>query len=124
MLKYAHNIVIPLNLQLLAEYSDISPEILKLGMFLADLMNGIIYQISNLVTTEARTFGLLATLLPGFLFLLGATIYLIVAPFTIWSDFKNGEIAKLVSIGISSIFGLAMYLIADNFYIIEEIRQD
>lgn len=111
-------------LQLLAEYSDISPEILKLGMLLADLTNGIIYQISNLVITEARILGLVATLLPGILFLFGATVYLIVAPLTIWSDYKSTEKAKLLSTGfmISSVFGLTMYLFADNYYIFEEIR--
>ena len=111
-------------MQLLAQYSDISPEILKLMMLLADLLNGIIYQISNLVATEARIFGLLATLLPPILFLLGATSYLFAAPLTIWKDFELKEKVKLLFIGGSSLFGLTMYFFADNFYIFEEIRLD
>lgn len=87
-------------------------------------MNGIIYQISNLQITKARTLGLVATLCPGILFLLGATAYLFTAPFTIWSDFKCGERVKLLFIGCSTLIGLTMYFIADNYYVIEEIRQD
>ena len=95
-------------------------------MLLADLMNGIIYQISNLVITEARILGLLATLLPGVLFLLGAAAYLIAAMFsdTLWSNYDSTEKAKLLFIGFSSLFGLTMYFFADNYYIFEEIRQD
>ena len=118
---HSHNY---LYMQLLAQYSDISPEILKLIMLLADLLNGIIYQTSNLVTTEVRALGLLATLFPPVFFLLSAISYLFVAPLTIWSKFEVEEKVKLLFIAGSSLFGLTMYFFADNFYIFEEIRQD
>ena len=93
-------------------------------MLLADLMNGIIYQISNLVATQATALGLLATLLPLVLFFIGAILYLILAPFFFWSNYDWKEITKLESMGISSVFGLFMYIFADNFITFAEIRQN
>ena len=91
-------------------------------MLLADLFNGFLYQISNLVGSGTRVFGLVATLIPGVAFIVGACIYTAVAPFTLWDGVELGERIALLATSVSTIVGLTLYLIADNFYLVEEIR--
>ena len=110
-------------LQLIADSNDIYPEPLKLIMLLADLLNGLIYEIGNLVQTNARTVGRVAFILPGIFYAVCGMIYFIRYLVIIEDKPKKLKFIKAL-MGISSLTGLTLYLIGDNYYLIEQIRTD
>ena len=110
-------------LQLIADSNDIYPEPLKLIMLLADLLNGLIYEIGNIVQTNARTVGRAAFILPGIFYAVCGLIYFIRYLVIIEDKPKKLKFIKAL-MGISSLAGLTLYLIGDNYYLIEQIRTD
>ena len=114
-----HDIV----LQLTTEPGYIYPEALKLIMLLADLMNGFIYEIGNLAQTDARTVGHVAFILPGIFYLVFGLLYICICPCIVCEERMTGCIVKY-AISISSLIGLTLYLIGDNYYLVEQINED
>ena len=91
-------------------------------------MNGIVYEIGNIVQTNARGFGQWAFLIPCVFFVLFAGIYLIFSCLKLIRKSKPSEEPSVQAvqfiITIFSILGLTLYLIADNYYIIEQIKHN
>lgn len=108
----------------MTEYSDISPELLKVAILLADLISGIIYQSGIIAMNEAKNYAFTAILLPGGLFILFVILYLITARLLLWEECENLEKVKLFILGIISSAGLTVHFFADNYYIVEQIHQD
>lgn len=101
-------------------------ESIKVIALICDLMNGIIYEIGNLALTNARINGILAFVIPEVVFI----VFIVLTATLITKAFVklncNGpcEIIICTIIILSSSIGLILYLIFDNYYIIEQIQQD
>lgn len=109
-------------MQLTTGSSDIYPEVLKLIMLLADLLNGFIYEIGNMAQTNARTVGRVAFILPGILYALCGLSYFI--GYLVVKEEELKIKAVKILMGMSSLVGLTLYLIGDNYYLIEQIHTD
>ena len=110
-------------MQVYTETGYIYPEALKLLMLLTDLLNGFIYEIGNLAQHNPRTVGQVAFILPGMIYALLGLPYVILYP----TFFSRGSVIvnflKCV-MGVSSMIGLCLYLVGDNYYLIEQIDRD
>ena len=129
MIMHAQYHMIP---QITPDNDNIYPEGLKVLILLADLANGILYESGNIAMTNAKTFGLVAFLFPGIIYLIGALVYI---AFAVANTMKNLDesddfnlqfkyIAKVLLISTSSLVGTIIYFVADNYYLVEQIKQD
>ena len=110
-------------MQVYTETGYIYPEALKLLMLLTDLMNGFIYEIGNLAQQNPRTVGHVAFILPGTIYALSGSSYIILY-LVRFSREPSIVRALKCTMGISSIIGLCLYLVGDNYYLIEQIERD
>lgn len=94
-------------------------------MLIADLLNGIIYECGNIAQSNARAVGLVAFIIPSIFFVVLSVAYIIYTVIKIFrsEDFQLGKIFNFV-FSIFSLAGLILYLIADNYYLIEQINND
>ena len=107
----------------------IDPEVLKLGLLFADILNGIMHEFGSISVTSASVVisGHLALILPGTIFVVTGIAYLIYAN---CKHLKIREDSKLIRIGnvvisISIFVGSILHFIGDNLpSLAEQLRND
>lgn len=92
-------------------------------MLLTDLLNGFIYEIGNLAQHNPRTVGHVAFILPGMIYALLGLPYVFLYPIYFSRGTFTENVLKCV-MGVSSMIGLCLYLVSDNYYLIEQIDRD
>lgn len=97
---------------------------LKLFMLFADLLNGLIYHIGNVTSTETNVIGLIAIIIPITFFLAAATAFMLIALRTWWRKLDTDEKIKLICTELSYLIGLLFYFIGDNFQQVKEIQDN
>lgn len=93
-------------------------------MLLADLLNGLLYNIGNLISTEAKVIGLLALIIPITLFVIASKLFIFIAPLTCWRKLDNEELFKSTCLELYSMIGLIFYFVGDNFHQVNEIQNN
>ena len=82
----------------------------------------MIFEGGNIALSNARGIGQWAFLIPGIYFILIALMYITCCPI-ISKESRAVKVVKL-AISFSTIIGLILYLLADNYHLIEQIEQD
>ena len=98
-------------------------------MLVADLLNGIIFESGNLARTNAVAYGVVAFLIPGTLFMIVASNHVLIAIYNTYTKLKKTDYAvsktcEMTLISIVSFIGVIIYFVADNYYLVEQIRHN
>lgn len=104
-------------------YQESLLDSIKWIALICDLLNGIIYESGNLALTNARVNGILAFVLSEVLYIILIVIIVAILIRSIPLDDCFQKIGSTIIV-IFSIIGLNVYLIVDNYHLIEQIRQD